>query len=65
MLTDLENFTIADAAFFLRVSTDTLRRWEREGRLSCTRTPGGHRRYRRADLEALLTDEPGETVQTS
>ena len=36
------------------LSADTLRRYEREGRLTSIRTPGGHRRYRMSDLDALM-----------
>ncbi len=43
--------TISEAAQFLGVSTQTLRRWEREGRLlPDERTPGGQRRYDLAKL---------------
>lgn len=46
--------TIADAARFLGVSQDTLRRWEKKGTLIPRRTVGGHRRYSRMQLERLL-----------
>lgn len=42
--------TIEKAAEILGVSTQTLRRWENEGRLTPERTKGGHRRY---DLHLL------------
>lgn len=41
-----------EAAEALGVSVDTLRRWERAGKLSGERTPGGHRRYDLAKLRA-------------
>lgn len=47
------------AAAIAGVSRDTIKRWERDGRITSLRTPTGHRRYRRADVEALLT-EPTE-----
>ncbi|OGM63284.1 hypothetical protein A3A76_04530, partial [Candidatus Woesebacteria bacterium RIFCSPLOWO2_01_FULL_39_23] len=37
--------TIHEAAAFLKVSTKTLRRWEKSGLLLAQRTSGGHRRY--------------------
>lgn len=44
--------TIKEASSFLGVSTQTLRRWEREGKLApATRTQGGQRRY---DLRICL-----------
>ncbi|MGE5229032.1 MAG: GAF domain-containing protein, partial [Deltaproteobacteria bacterium] len=36
------------------MSLNTLRRWSDSGRLTCYRSPGGHRRYRRDDVRALL-----------
>jgi diguanylate cyclase (GGDEF)-like protein/excisionase family DNA binding protein len=48
---------LGDAAAELGVSLNTLRRWSDAGRLKCYRSPGGHRRYRRADIEALLRAE--------
>ena len=44
---------IAKAAEALGVSTITLRRWERSGKLVPERTCGGHRRY---DLNQLLPE---------
>ena len=46
-------YTIGQAAQQLGVSTDTLRRWESEGRIHPIRTVGKHRRYSVADLEEL------------
>ena len=46
--------TIEDAAKYLGVSQDTLRRWEKKDRLIPRRTMGGHRRYLRRQLEAVL-----------
>lgn len=45
--------SIADAAKFLGVTANTLRAWEAKGKLSSTRTIGGHRRYSMAALEEL------------
>jgi len=44
---------IHEAAGALGVSPITLRRWEESGRITCTRTDGGHRRY---DLSVLRPD---------
>jgi excisionase family DNA binding protein len=48
---------VADAAGLLGVSLNTLRRWTDAGRLSCYRSPGGHRRYRTEDIESLLEQQ--------
>jgi putative resolvase len=42
--------TIREASDLLGVSIKTLRRWEKQGKISSIRTPGGHRRFRRQDL---------------
>ncbi len=44
----------------LGVSLNTLRRWSDTGTLVCYRSPGGHRRYRRGDVETLLRAQSGE-----
>ncbi len=43
------------AARLAGVTVGTLRRWEREGRITASRTPGGQRRFRRDEVEGLLT----------
>ena len=47
----------SEAAYLLGVSTDTLRRWDKEGKIVSTRTEGGHRRY---DLTDILKDKEDE-----
>lgn len=44
----------------LGVGTPTIARWAREGRLTTMLTLGGHRRYRLADIRALLTNTEAE-----
>src|SRR5258705_12951277 len=46
--------TLGQAAPFLGVAQSTIRKWSDNGRVPAFYTPGGHRRYRRADLEAFL-----------
>lgn len=41
------------AAKILGVHPDTLARWADEGKVPYWRTPGGQRRFRREDIEAL------------
>jgi excisionase family DNA binding protein len=43
----------AEAAALLQVSPKTISRWAREGKLGHVVTLGGHRRFQRADIEAL------------
>jgi DNA-binding transcriptional MerR regulator len=45
---------ISDAAKLCDVSADTLRRWSDQGRVPVIVLPSGQRRYRRADVLALV-----------
>jgi excisionase family DNA binding protein len=46
--------TLGQAAKFLGVAQSTIRKWSDQGRVPAFYTPGGHRRYRRRDLEQFL-----------
>lgn len=46
--------TLGQAAKFLGVAQSTLRAWSDHGRVPTFYTPGGHRRYRRGDLETFI-----------
>ena len=48
---------ITEAAKVMGVSVSSLRRWEKEGKISSVRTPGGHRRYRISDIEKFQRGE--------
>lgn len=48
---------ISEAAEVAHASVTSVRRWADSGALPHVRTPGGQRRFRRADVEALLTPE--------
>ena len=45
--------TPGEVAALFRVLVSTVARWATEGRVRAIVTPGGHRRYRREDVEAL------------
>src|SRR5215470_14176475 len=49
-----EWLTLGQAARFLGVAQSTIRKWSDQGRVPAFYTPGGHRRYRRGDLETFL-----------
>jgi excisionase family DNA binding protein len=51
---DSEWLTLGQAARFLGVAQSTIRKWSDSGRVPAFYTPGGHRRYRRSDLETFL-----------
>jgi len=48
----------AAAAGVVGVHPQTLRNYEERGFITSTRTPGGQRRFRRADVEALRDNPP-------
>ncbi len=47
-------FSISGAAEHLGVSALTLRKWEAQAKIRAFRTPGGHRRFRKSDLDIIL-----------
>jgi len=49
-----EWLTLGQAATYLGVAQSTMRKWSDVGRVSAFYTPGGHRRYRRSDLDQFL-----------
>src|ERR671919_2989778 len=51
---DPEWLTLGQAAKYLGVAQSTIRKWSDDGKLPAFYTPGGHRRYRRGDLDAFL-----------
>ncbi len=52
-----ELFTISQAAEYLGISLNTLRRWDKSGKLVAIKKDGGtHRYYREKDLEIFASD---------
>lgn len=47
---------IGETARLLGVSVGTVRRWEREGKISATRTLGGQRRFVRDDITKIKNE---------
>jgi len=54
--------TPIDVAEMLMVSPTTIRQWSSEGKIESSATPGGHRRYKRSDIERFAR-EKGLTLQ--
>lgn len=54
--------TPAEVAALFRVDPKTVTRWAKAGKLSAIRTLGGHRRYRAAEVQALLAGGQGGEV---
>lgn len=47
-------FTIGEAATYLGVSRDTLRRWDKDGTLVPRRSPKKYRLYTKTQLDEML-----------
>lgn len=45
-----------EVAQVFKVDPKTVGRWAKRGRIRSLRTPGGHRRYFRAEIEALVAE---------
>ena len=45
---------LSEAADYLGVHFTTLRRWADDGKVPCIRTPGGRRRFKKAELDAFM-----------
>lgn len=50
--------TPAEVAALFRVDPKTVTRWAKAGKLTSSRTLGGHRRYREGEVRSLLTGIP-------
>jgi excisionase family DNA binding protein len=51
--------TLGQAAKYLGVAQSTIRKWSDSGRLTAFYTPGGHRRFRRSDLDSFVGSSRG------
>lgn len=51
---DEELLAPKQVAVLFGVDPKTVSRWAKEGKVGCVTTPGGHRRYRSAEVYALL-----------
>jgi excisionase family DNA binding protein len=49
--------TLGNASRILGVDESTLRRWADAGQIRAFRTPGGHRRFAEADVQAILSGQ--------
>lgn len=50
-----------EVAALFRVNPKTVTRWAQGGKLTVVRTPGGHRRYWRSEVETLRGQDPRDT----
>ena len=57
-----EWLSLSEVAEMLGVHPSTVRSWADQGRLPTHRTEGGHRRFRRADVELWLHSQKNNQV---
>jgi excisionase family DNA binding protein len=50
--------TPAEVAEMFRVNPKTVTRWANAGKITPVRTLGGHRRYRKSEIQKLLLSTP-------
>ena len=58
-----EYLTAGQVAGVLHVSPKTVSRWATQGSVPCLVTLGGHRRFRRQDVENILRRMAGQDAQ--
>jgi excisionase family DNA binding protein len=60
-------FTSSQAARYVGVSLATVRRWTDAGHIDCYRTPGGQRRFSRAQLDQFIASmqRSGASAETA
>lgn len=49
-------FTAEEVGEFWRVGSKTVNRWADEGKITCVKTPGGHKRYPKKEVLSQLVD---------
>jgi excisionase family DNA binding protein len=60
-----QHVTIGDAALFLNVSIDTVRRWEKAGTLHAERLDGKNRHFSVSELEAFRSTQPLSSTEVA
>jgi excisionase family DNA binding protein len=59
---DRQILTPAEVAELFAVGPRTVSRWARLGWIECITTPGGRRRFRRAEVERILAGHPEDAA---
>ncbi|MFX0066051.1 MAG: helix-turn-helix domain-containing protein [Candidatus Hermodarchaeota archaeon] len=54
---------IGEASRLLGVCIKTIRRWDKDSRICCYRTPGGHRRFAIIEIERIISGGLMEEVE--
>lgn len=62
MRKDAQWMSIGEAAKYMGVSRDTLRRWEKRGRIKATRSPTNRRYYTKKQLDEVMSGKKEEKI---
>jgi molybdopterin-binding protein len=62
MLRQMSDLSLGEAARAIGVSVDTLRRWDRDGKIETFRDERNQRRVRRTEIERLTGNQDRHTV---
>ncbi len=57
--------TVTEASALLGINPNTLRTWANGGQIRAFRTPGGHRRFKEADVNALVNPVAASTPHST
>ncbi len=47
-------YSVSEAGMLLGVCPATIRRWDKESKINCIRTPGNHRRIHRDEIQRII-----------
>ena len=56
-------YLVSQAALLLGVCPATIRRWDKSGLIRCYRTPGGHRRIDKAEIDRIIAGKKRKYVK--
>jgi|SRR3990172_9837960 len=62
--TKAQLLSIGEASEYLGVSIDTVRRWEKKGKIATYRSPGGHRYFQKNDLDSVFGKKYERAAET-
>lgn len=65
MESKIEYFNSVEASKILGVNVSTIKRWTDSGKLECTRTVGGHRKFLLSHLARFIEENKSETSRVS
>jgi len=65
MYSELQYFSTSDLAHLLGVHVSTIKRWTEEGKINCTKTAGGHRKFAFQHISEFLQEHEDKIEQAN